>query len=216
MYHTSGESILEGLNFLNYRDGQKQLTTKRQSILFYANDNNADGLSAALGPVLSMLKNTGVKKGGLNHVVVLPCWDHWDWSIRQVFDECNRVLHGVGKLNAVYSTAPPAQCQVKVISSSSENTVSDEMVTSEQPSSPVTMRPHLVIGFSFGKRLRSSDASENVPLVSQGSVSAVAAAAAGGDAAGAPVLPSSTAASPRSSLPSIQEQVIPKVNLPQA
>lgn len=211
MYHTGTEAILERLKFLNYHDGQEQLKLKRQAILFYANENNADNLSEALRPFLKMLKQKSFALAGLNHVVVVPCWDDWDLRTRQIFDECQAALGDMGRLNAVYSTAPPAQCRTKLVSSSSEGTVSDEMATSEQPFSQdlVPLRPHLVIGFSYGKRSRASDASENVPLTSQGSFSAAGAAAGGGGAAG---LPASTIASPGSSVPTIQEQVNVKAN----
>lgn len=191
MYHTVDEPFFKDLGFVNYKDGQDELKAKPQSLLFYANDNNAGRLSAVLQTVLTMLKRAGVK-GGLNHVVVVPCWDDWDWNTSQVFADCKAALHGKlpGKLTAVYSTAPAAQCRMKPTSPGSED----------------SLRPHLVVGFSFGKRPRSSDASENVPQVSGGSFLA---AAGGGDAAFTPLSPSSMIASHGSRLPSSSEQVIP-------
>lgn len=209
-YHI-GDQFLDNLGFWNYTEGQNMLKQQGQSILFYENDNNVLQLRDAMKTVLSLLKNAGVQRD-LTHAVVVPCWSHWTCSQEKVFADCQRALRNKGKLKAVYSTAPVAQCCNKLSRSSSPETSQSEAdvadMAAPEPTSLQSMmglNPHLVIVFTtlMSKRPRSSGASEDHGLTSKGSLPA----ADDGNAAGPAPSPSSGLASPASRLSSIQEQV---------
>ena len=204
LYHTGRHSLLEDLGFWDYEHGQAELQSSSRSILFYANDN-LNGLKEAFEYFIKIFKATGAKSGG-THVVVMPCWQGLQVSLHRVEQVFSQVMQDRGVLKGVYATAPAEQCSIQARDGSvSGNEASDsegDANKQQTPEGTIRLRPHLVIPFSYGKRRRDSDASQDRTLKAERSFSVT-----GGSGAAVPSpSPSSAFASPGSPLPSIQEQ----------